>query len=96
VSSLTLKIKPVKLKQSVYIRVPNDIADLIGIDSDSLVTLNLEERQEKFLLIYSMTKPGISKPFPEVPELERYREKDSEQLAPLPTPQYPSEAKKAR
>jgi hypothetical protein len=56
VENLTLKIRPVKLKQSVYFRVPNDIADLIGIDSNAQVTLNLEERDEKFLLIYSVTK----------------------------------------
>jgi hypothetical protein len=56
VEKLTLKIRPVKLKQSVYFRVPNDIADLIGIDSNAQVTLNLEEQDEKFLLIYSVTK----------------------------------------
>lgn len=53
---MTLKIRPVKLKQSVYFRVPNDIADLIGIDTDAEVTLTLEEQHERFLLIYSVTK----------------------------------------
>jgi len=57
-----LKIKPVKLNRSVYFRVPNDIADLIGIDAEAGVTLNLEEQDDKFLLIYSVTKSQLPKP----------------------------------
>ena len=59
-SELTLKIKPVKLKQSVYLRVPNDIADLIGVESDSEVTMNLEEQNDRFLLIYSVRKSHMA------------------------------------
>lgn len=53
---MTLKIKPVKLKQSIYFRVPNDIADLIGIDSHEEVVLTLEEQEERFLITYSVKK----------------------------------------
>lgn len=56
-SILALKIKPVKLRQSVYVRIPNDIADLIGIDSNAEITLNLHEQADKFLLTYSVSKP---------------------------------------
>jgi hypothetical protein len=55
-SDLTLRIKPVKLKQSVYLRVPNDIVDLIGVESDSEVIMSLEEQDDRFLLIYSVRK----------------------------------------
>jgi hypothetical protein len=56
---MTLIIKPVRLKQSIYFRVPSDIADLIGIDADAGVTLSLEEQDERFLLIYSVRKNSI-------------------------------------
>lgn len=56
---MTLRIKPVKLRQTVYFRVPNDIADLIGIDPDAEVTLKLEELENEYLLKYSVTKPRI-------------------------------------
>lgn len=59
---MALKIKPVKLRQSVYFRVPNDIADLIGIASDADVTLNLHEQEDKFLLTYSVVKSPAQKP----------------------------------
>ena len=53
---MALKIKPVRLGQSVYFRVPNDIADLIGMQSDADVTLNLHEHDDRFLLDYSVAK----------------------------------------
>ena len=54
-----MRIKPVRLKQTVYFRVPNDIVDLIGIDPDAEVTLNLEEHENEFLLKYAVMKPRI-------------------------------------
>jgi hypothetical protein len=60
---LTLRIKPVMLKQSVYFRVPNDIADLIGIDSHADVTLSLEQGEDQYLLVYSVRKtPFLREP----------------------------------
>ncbi len=93
---MTLKIRPVKLKQSVYIRVPNDIADLIGIDSDTEVTLNLEEQEERFLLIYSVKKPQISKTYRQVHRLQGYSEEDADQLAPIPATRHPSDVQDKR
>jgi hypothetical protein len=60
VKYLALKIKPVRLGQSVYFRVQNDIADLVGIDSNAEVTLKIEERDDKFLLKYNVTKSSLS------------------------------------
>ena len=57
---LTLTIKPVRLKQSIYFRVPSDIADLIGIDADAGVTLSLEEQADRFLLIYAVRKESTN------------------------------------
>ena len=56
---MTLRIKPVMLKQSVYFRVPNDIADLIGIEPQADVTLSLEDQNDRYLLIYSVKKPHV-------------------------------------
>jgi len=53
---MTLSIRPVRLKKSVYFRVPNDIADLINLEDDSQVTLTLEEKEDRHLLVYSVLK----------------------------------------
>ncbi len=53
---MTLTINPVKLKRSIYFRVPIDIADLVGVQPESEVTLTLEERKDDFLLIYRVRK----------------------------------------
>ena len=64
--SLTLLIRPVRLKKSVYFRVPSDIVDLIGLEDDSQVALTLEEKDDRHLLIYSVikTKPLGMEPEP--------------------------------
>jgi len=56
---MTLRIKPIKLNQTIYFRVPNDIADLVGIDSNAYVTLSIEEHEDNFLLKYNVTKSPI-------------------------------------
>ncbi|HXZ90056.1 MAG TPA: hypothetical protein VEG61_03240 [Candidatus Dormibacteraeota bacterium] len=56
---MTLRIKPVRLNQTIYFRVPNDIADLVGLDSNAEVTLNIEEQDDRFLLKYNVTKAPI-------------------------------------
>jgi hypothetical protein len=76
---MTLKIRPVKLKQSIYFRVPSDIADLIGLDSNADVTLTLREQDSRFLLIYSVNKLANADPR----HSETPYEELSKQLAPL-------------
>ena len=56
---MTLRIKPVMLKQSVYFRVPNDIADLIGIEPNADVTMTLGEQEDSYLLTYVVKKSPI-------------------------------------
>lgn len=53
---MTLSIRPVRLKRSVYFRVPNDIVDLIGLEDNSQVILTLEEKSDRHLLVYSVLK----------------------------------------
>jgi hypothetical protein len=55
---MTLRIRPVRLNKSIYVRVPNDIADLIGIDGEADVTLRLKDNKEEFHLIYAIRKTG--------------------------------------
>lgn len=76
---MTLKIRPVKLKQSIYFRVPSDIADLIGLDPNADVTLTLREQDSRFLLIYSVNKLANA----EARRAEISYEEQSKQLAPL-------------
>lgn len=57
---MPLLIRPVKMNKSIYVRVPNDIADLIGIDRLAELTLNIVDRGDEFLLIYSGRKPRSS------------------------------------
>ncbi len=59
---MALKIRPVKLNKSIYVRVPNDIADLIGIGVEADVTLRLQDAGDEFLLTYAIRKvvPAIS------------------------------------
>lgn len=64
---MTLKIKPVMLNKSVYVRVPNDIADLIGIDKDAEFALTLETSGNKVSLVYSVKRASnLELPFREI------------------------------
>lgn len=53
---MPLRINPIKVKQSIYFRVPNDIVDLIGVDTHSDVTLTLDETNDEHLLVYRVMK----------------------------------------
>lgn len=79
---MTLRIKPVKLKQSIYFRVPNDIADLIGIEPSAEVTLSLEDQDQQFLLVYSVTKSQITEQAR--PSTQRFSASEAEHLVAVP------------
>ncbi len=59
---MALKIRPVRLNKSIYVRVPNDIADLIGVDGQTDVTLRLQDSGEEFFLIYAIPKARTDTP----------------------------------
>jgi len=53
---MTLVIKPVRLNKSVYIRVPNDLADLIELWAKDEFNLTLQETDQEYRLIYTIPK----------------------------------------
>lgn len=80
---MTLRIRPVKLKQSIYLRVPSDIANLIGMDSEAEVTLTIEEQNHQFLLVYSVRKALHQDTVPSSPSEHVFRARETEQLVPV-------------
>lgn len=53
---MTLVIKPVKLNKSVYVRVPNDLADMIGLTQTDHFSLKLQDVDGEFRLVYTIQK----------------------------------------
>jgi len=53
---MTLVIKPVRLNKSVYIRVPNDLVDLIELWAKDEFNLTLQETDQEYRLIYTIPK----------------------------------------
>jgi len=51
-----LKVKPVKLRDSLYLLIPVDIARLLGVAASSHFQLSLNESQESVKLVYEMRK----------------------------------------
>jgi hypothetical protein len=51
-----LKVKPVKLRDSLYLLIPVDIARLLGVAASSHFQLSLNENQESIRLVYEMKK----------------------------------------
>ena len=53
---MTLKVRPVKLRDSLYLLIPVDIARLLGVASSSDFQLSLNENQESVKLVYELKK----------------------------------------
>ncbi|MGA2627238.1 MAG: hypothetical protein ABSF63_09290 [Candidatus Bathyarchaeia archaeon] len=53
---MPLLIRPVKMNKSIYVRVPNDIAHIIGLDNQVEVSFSFEDIGNELRLIYSMNK----------------------------------------
>ncbi|HMK84129.1 MAG TPA: hypothetical protein VK503_10460 [Candidatus Bathyarchaeia archaeon] len=53
---MTLVIKPVRLNKSVYVRVPNDLADMIGLTQTDQFSLKLQDVDGEFRLVYTIQK----------------------------------------
>ncbi|HXY82762.1 MAG TPA: hypothetical protein VEH56_03510 [Candidatus Saccharimonadales bacterium] len=58
---MTLVIKPVRLNKSVYLRIPNDIADLIGLSKTDEFTLRFQDTEVEVNLVYSLRKTTVDK-----------------------------------
>jgi hypothetical protein len=53
---MPLLIRPVKMNKSIYVRVPNDIAHIIGLDNQVEVSFSFEDIGNELRLIYSLSK----------------------------------------
>jgi len=51
---MSIKMEPTKIKQSVYLLVPKNIADLVEIDGKTKVRLALKKSQNKNVLEYTI------------------------------------------
>jgi hypothetical protein len=51
-----LKVRPVKLRDSLYLLIPVDIARLLGVASSSDFQLRLDENQDSVKLVYELKK----------------------------------------
>lgn len=53
---MPLRVRPVKLRDSLYLLIPVDIARLLGVASSSDFQLSLNESQETVKLVYELKK----------------------------------------
>jgi hypothetical protein len=49
-------VKPVKLRDSLYLLIPVDIVRLLGVESESNFHLLLNEKDDSVKLVYEMKK----------------------------------------
>lgn len=54
--SLPLNVRPVRLRDSLYLLIPVDIARLVGVASSSKFLLSLNENEDTVQLVYAMKK----------------------------------------
>jgi hypothetical protein len=59
---MPLKVKPVKLRDSLYLLIPVDIARLVGVVSSSHFHLRLDEDSQTVRLVYEMKKEDENPP----------------------------------
>ena len=55
-TSLPLRVKPVKLRDSLYLLIPVDIVRLLGVGSESDFHLLLSEKDDSIKLVYELKK----------------------------------------
>ncbi len=53
---MPLKVRPVKLRDSLYLLIPVDLARLLGVASSSDFQLRLDENQDSVKLVYELKK----------------------------------------
>lgn len=62
---MPLLIRPVKMNKSIYVRVPNDIAHIIGLDNQVEVSFSFEDTGKELHLIYLLIKSRARSDQPE-------------------------------
>ena len=53
---MPLNVRPVRLRESLYLLIPVDIARLVGVVSASKFSLTLNENNESVKLVYELKK----------------------------------------
>jgi hypothetical protein len=64
---MPLNVRPVRLRESLYLLIPVDIARLIGVVSASKFSLTLNENNESVKLVYELRKESADQPIVQRP-----------------------------
>ncbi len=64
---MPLNVRPVRLRESLYLLIPVDIARLIGVASASKFSLTLNENNESVKLVYELKKESGDRPIVQRP-----------------------------
>ncbi len=59
---MPLNVRPVRLRESLYLLIPVDIARLIGAVSASKFSLTLTENNDSVKLVYELKKENVDQP----------------------------------
>ncbi len=51
---MTIELKPTKIKQSFYLLIPKDIANLIDIEDNSMLSLDIKNSDKVKILEYRL------------------------------------------
>ena len=52
-----LSVKPVRIRDSTYLQVPRDVAELLRVMASKICSVNLKIDEKECTLIYSFAKP---------------------------------------
>ena len=52
-----LSVKPVRIRDSTYLQVPRDVADLLRVMASKICSVNFKIDEKECTLIYSFAKP---------------------------------------
>ena len=54
---MPMQIKQVRLNKSVYVLVPSDFVEMIGLGRKDEFSLSFQDTEQEYRLIYSIPKP---------------------------------------
>ncbi len=54
---MPVRIKQVRLNKSIYVRVPSNFVEMIGLGRKEELSLTFQDTDQEFRLIYSVPKP---------------------------------------
>lgn len=63
---MPLNVRPVRLRDSLYLLIPVDIARLVGVASSSKFHLSLNEGENSVQLVYEMKKESETEDNPQI------------------------------